>query len=264
MRLVHVTSVALNSPYRNAYAIGQGFERVLQPDGATTKRARSNGAVTFHRERAIDGQESGVGRLAVVRTLKQRHQFRTKRFDSFSRCCRRVNDRSRRNADGCEPLGHLVDYRAAHRLGHTITLGNGHDKILNAEIPRDVHMLIRLGTQRLAHIDNKEGSGGAAGARDHRADEPFMARRVDKGQDTAFAREMRVPQGNANAPILLFRQAVSVSAGQGAHEGRLAMIHMAQRYQREVLHACNSLTAWASAMASPSVSVRISARQRLL
>jgi len=85
--------------------------------------------------------------------------------------------------------------------------------------------------------DDEQGEVDAAGARNHRVDQPFVARHVDETEHIVagqpfvadcggFDRNVCVAKLDRNSARLLFLQAVGIDAGQRPHQRRLAVIDM--------------------------------------
>ncbi len=90
--------------------------------------------------------------------------------------------------------------------------------------PHRRHVLLGLGGPPLVGRDDEQDAGGGAEARDRRADEPVVAGDVDERHPRAVEVDPGVPELDGHAAATLLRQPVRVGAGEGAHEGRLAVV----------------------------------------
>ena len=75
----------------------------------------------------------------------------------------------------------------------------------------------------------------AGSAREHVADEAFMAGHVDEREDQAIALwHVREPDVDRDAAFLLLLETIRIGAGERADERRLAMVHVAGRADDDV------------------------------
>ena len=95
-------------------------------------------------------------------------------------------------------------------------------------------MLAGLGHHRVVGRDDQHRQVEPRRAGQHVADEPLVAGDVDQGQAVGAQVERGEAQVDRDPALLLGRQTVGVDAGQGADQGRLAVVDVPGRSQHQV------------------------------
>src|SRR5262249_12327165 len=113
------------------------------------------------------------------------------------------------------------------RLIDEITLGQGDDAVAKAEQLENFEMLARLRHDGVVGGNDKDGEIDAGRTGEHVLDEAFMPWNIDDAEPVAIEFEGGEADVDGDAARLFFRQTVTVDAGQGLDERRLAMIDMA-------------------------------------
>src|SRR5690606_12600492 len=232
-----VAAVDLGAADAGAEVAGQNADRGVRAEAAAPHGAGDDGAGAADGEDAVDGETEEV----VVGALRDGgggvgecggealEAGAGAGGDGDERCI--GEGRAREGGadiveDEVEPFG--LD---------EVDLGDGDDAVADAEQVDDREVLAGLGHDALIGGDDEQDDVDAGGAREHVADEGFVARDVDDGEllpgREAQAGEAEV---DGDATALLLDEAVGVDAGEGADERGLAVVDVAGRAEDEVRH----------------------------
>ena len=112
-----------------------------------------------------------------------------------------------------------------------VSLGHGHQTVPEAQEAGDTEMLAGLPAEALNRGDDQQDRPGTGGAHDHGADEVLVAGSVQEVDVTGRVLAEGEAQGDGEAPRLFLRQPVRLHAGQGADQGRLAVVDVPDHRQ---------------------------------
>ena len=116
-------------------------------------------------------------------------------------------------------------------LRNEVSLGHRDKAVPEAQEAGDPQVLTGLPAEALNRGDDQQDRPGTGGAHDHGADEVLVAGSVQEVDVTVRVLAEGKAQGDGEAPRLLLRQAVRLHAGQGADQGRLAVVDVPDHRQ---------------------------------
>ena len=216
--------VHLHASYAHVEAARLDPQRVALADRARPERPGHDRADPAQGEDAVDPEPRRARRRRVLD---------------------RVGGASERGPKLVEPLARLGAHRDRLGLGHELP------RLLERELERlrvdrvrlrdrdharpdpeqaqDREVLERLRPRALGGVDHEQEEVDPGRARDHRPDEPLVARHVDHGEPSAVRQfERGVTEVDRDPARLLLRQPVGVLAGQRPDEPRLAVVDVAR------------------------------------
>ena len=131
--------------------------------------------------------------------------------------------------------------RGAHVGGHhrepivvdEIALGQHDHAAPDVEQLADVEVLAGLRHHAFVGGDHQADQVEPGGARDHRLDEPLVARNIDHRDAATLELEPREAELGRDPARLLDRQPIGVGPGERAHERRLAVIDVPGRAEHD-------------------------------
>ena len=201
-------------------------------DRAGNHRAGDHRAVALHAEHAVHGQAKDVAAAARGQLGRAIQDMGPERVQTLARG--RGNGKDRRVFQKSalqEALDVFFDQGDPVRLDH-VGFGQSHKAVADAQQGTDFQMLAGLGHDALVRGNDQHDEVHARRAGHHVFDEALMAGHVHNAQALAAG---QIHPGEAeldgDAPTLFLAQTVAVDAGEGAHQGGLAVINMSGRAQ---------------------------------
>ena len=178
-------------------------ELVARADGPRPERPRDHRPDTAQGEDSVDEEPCGKVGPALLDLGRDHGERRTELVEP---CAGHATDRDDGRAGN--ELAELLHRQRQRLLVDDIGLRDGDDALLDAEQPEDREVLVRLRARALGSIDHQQEEVDSRGARDHRPDEPLVARDVDERKRRSVRkREGRVAEVDRDAAGALLRAA---------------------------------------------------------
>ncbi len=210
----------------------QHGEPVARGDRTRPQRPRDDRADPVQREGAVDRQARSPGHEPGRDRVGGLFERLAQLVETRARARGGLDDR--RTGEG-RALEQLLDVgaRQVGALGiDQIALAERDHRAAHGEQLEDRDVLARLRHDAVVAGDHEQGEVDPGRAGDHRAHEALVAGHVDDREHAAGGqRQARVAEGDRDAALALFGQAVGVDARERAHEGRLAVIDVPGRAQ---------------------------------
>jgi hypothetical protein len=223
-------AVALQPAHAGPQPTRLDLQLLAQVQLAIDQRAGDDGAEAGDGEDAVDRQArpAGVGARALPGQQV---------LDDLDELVEPHPGRGRAGDDGHAAQGggaqELLDVgldQVEPLVVDQVALGQGHQAVGDAEQVEDGHVLARLGHDALVGGDHQQGDVDAADAGEHVVDEALVAGHVDDGDlDPVRQPQPGEAEVDGHAALLLLLEPVGVDAGEGADEGRLAVVDVAGR-----------------------------------
>ena len=184
------------------------------------ERPRDHRPDTAQGEDSVDEEPCGKVGPALLDLGRDHGERRTELVEP---CAGHATDRD--NGRAGNELAELLHRQRQRLLVDDIGLRDGDDALLDAEQPEDREVLVRLRARALGSIDHQQEEVDSRGARDHRPDEPLVARDVDERKRRSVRkREGRVAEVDRDAAGALLREPIGVLARERADEGGLPVV----------------------------------------
>ena len=227
----------LDAANAHAPVAGDQAERVAGGDAAAAQRAGHDQSLAARHEDAIDRQSDArpwTRRQGVADLDQARQQLLQpsppRRRDGHhrpSRQRRRPEQVGERGSElGLPPGGRPLIVRGpAAGDREQVGLGDGHDAVAHPQQVEDLNVLHGLGADPVVGGDHEEARVALAGADQHVADEPVVARDVDEVDLRPVGeRQPGVADVDRHAARPLLGEAVGVDPRERAQERRLAVV----------------------------------------
>ncbi|HWA49189.1 MAG TPA: hypothetical protein VG742_12995 [Dongiaceae bacterium] len=179
-------------------------------------------------EAAVDRQAEAAVRHTRGPGVAQRIQPRGQHVDPFAGQRRDRQYLRARQAGRRQRRRDRVAHLAPAFGIDEIHLGQGDDAARQVEQIEDRQMFAGLGHDAVIRGNHQQHAIDAGGAGQHVVHQLLVARHIDETDDLSVrARPIGEAEVQRDAARLFFRQPIRVNAGQGAHQGGLAMVDMA-------------------------------------
>ena len=217
-------AMALERTDARAMVRRQQDDVVADREAVAGEGAGHHGARALDREDPVD-VEPRPGRVGGRDTTEHVVERRPEFVDAVPGRCGHRDDRCVGQRRAGEPVAHLLGGDRRGLLVDEVALGQRHDRGTGAQDVEDLQMLLRLGLPSFVGGHHEQHRPNRTDARQHVADEPFMARNIHEG-DLAAARQRapRVPEVDREPPALLLVPAVRVHTGEGDDQGGFAVV----------------------------------------
>ena len=226
--------VHLHPSHAHGAAAGQELELLVAGDRPGDEAARDDRTEARDQECAVDRQARDP-RLALLgrRASHERQQGRLEVVEPLARHRRDRNDGGLRQGGALQQLSNVGNRHCRELGGYTIDLRDRDDAARQPEHADDLEVLAGLRHHGLVGRDDEEHRVDPARAREHVADEPFVARNVDERHPYAIPLGVREAEIDRDPAPLLLGQPVGVDPGQRLHERRLAVVDVSGRADEE-------------------------------
>ena len=227
-RRLHRLAVHLDAADAELLAARDRVDVVAGAHLARQPGAGDDDAVALQHEHAVHRQpeEAAGGRPVDVRQRVEDplpHLFQSVSRDGREARHRRSFQRGFEGED-LDLLLHL----AHPSLRHQVHLGDDEQRRPHPQEVNDVEVLLGLRHDPVVRRHREQHEVDAVGAGEHVADEALVAGHVDDACLAAVGqRQVREPQVDGDAALLLLLEAVGVLAGEGLDEARLAVVDVA-------------------------------------
>src|SRR6266851_5725423 len=185
-------------------------------------------AMALDHKRAVDWQPKEPGWAPRLEAVELAGNLRAQLIEAHP-AQRRDRDYRRALEPGGvgEQLDFFAHFREAFLVGQ-VRLRDQEDAALDAKQMQDVEMLLALRHHAVVGCDREQYEVHPMRAGKHVADEPLMARDVDHARARPVPeREIREPEVDRDAALLLFLETVGILAGERLDQRGLAMVDMA-------------------------------------
>ncbi len=223
---------------------GMPLQVVADRDPSRGNRPSHDRPVTGHGKRTIDRHPKHAGIMSRFDRAAKRMQLAFEVIESLTIDDRGSHDRGtfeERPSDQGADI--LLDELDPGRVSQ-ITLGQNDQAPGESQQAEDLDVFTGLGHDRIVGRDDQHRQIKARRAGQHVADKPFVTRHIDDRQSIFAQGQRRESQVNRDAALFLGRQAIGVHTGQGADQGRLAMIDVSRRTQDKVARAVVHHESW--------------------
>ena len=159
---------------------------------------------------------------------------RAQLVEARARAARAGDDGAARIGRAFHVRGNLAGHELDPLVVYQVGLCHGNDQALHAEHAKDSQVLHRLGHDAVVGGHHEQGHVDAGGTGHHLAHEALVAGHVHHAHRAAAGQlELGKAELDGDAAALFLLQAVRVGAGEGAHEGGLAVVDVACRAEHE-------------------------------
>ena len=233
-RLLHALAVHLHRAHARAGAGGEQLEVVARYNRARPQRARHHGAEAAHGKGAVDGHAHAAMVVDAPDALGGLVDGDAQLVQACAGAARAGDDGTARIGRALHVRGDLAGHELDPLIVYQVGLCHGDDQALHAQYAKDRQVLHCLRHDAVVGRDHEQGHVDAGGAGHHLAHEALVARHVDHAHRAAAGQlELGKAELDGDAAALFLLQAVRVGAGEGTHEGGLAVVDVARRAEHE-------------------------------
>ena len=223
----HGPVLGAQAPHPHLAAGGSEQQPVAGPHLPAVEGAGDQGADAGEGETAVDGQPAAA--WTVLSHLSHyRGQMVLQGGDALAGEGADREERLAGQRGPGEEGGHLGLSRPPPFRAYPVDFGQGDGPLVQTQQIQDLQVLAGLGHGAIVGGHHQQDEVDPRRPGHHGVDQLFVAGDIDEAQDLARGQGLvGIAQVEGDAAGLLLRQAVGVDAGEGAHQGGLAVVDMA-------------------------------------